>query len=316
MKTIIKNLPIIGKIIHQRNILLEERNNLKNELNQLKKLPNYLYGVYPPGHFYSPIPSIDTINNYHRLKKIKLTINGINLNINKQLSMVKKFKMYLDDFRFPENKSKNYRYYLKNSNYSYGDAFTLYSFIRFLKPKRIIEIGSGYSSALMLDVSEIFFRNKIEIIFIEPFPELFISLIKESDLKQNLLIKKDLQNVDIKIFQGLRKNDILFIDSTHVSKLESDVNYIFFDILPTLKKGVYVHFHDVFFPFDYPEDWLKQGLFWNESYLLRAFLSFNNSFDIQFFNNFLFEINSKILLKYLPIYAKNPGGSIWLKKIK
>ncbi|MFN4151401.1 MAG: class I SAM-dependent methyltransferase, partial [Candidatus Sericytochromatia bacterium] len=152
--------------------------------------------------------------------------------------------------------------------------------------------------------------------FIEPYPDLLLSLIKSKNDIKNKLISKKLQEVSVKIFKSLKENDILFIDSTHISKFNSDVNYIFFKILPTLNKGVIIHFHDIFHPFEYPFSWLKQGIFWNEIYLLRAFLQFNTTFKIIYFNNYLYQNYKKILLEELPLYEKNPGGSLYIKKIK
>jgi hypothetical protein len=112
----------------------------------------------------------------------------------------------------------------------------------------------------------------------------------------------------------LEANDILFIDSSHVSKAGSDVNHLFFTVLPRLKPGVLVHVHDVFYPFEYPLGWLRQGRAWNELYLLRAFLQYNTAFEMLFFNSFLWKHHKEQLAAKLPRMATNPGGSIWLRK--
>ena len=109
---------------------------------------------------------------------------------------------------------------------------------------------------------------------------------------------------------------ILFIDSTHVSKIGSDVNSLLFDILPKLNRGVYVHFHDVFYPFEYPQEWVYQGLAWNEAYILRAFLQHNDAFKIVFFNTYLELFYREKFENSMPLCLKNPGGSIWLTKTK
>ena len=111
-------------------------------------------------------------------------------------------------------------------------------------------------------------------------------------------------------------NDILFIDSTHVSKLGSDVNRIFFEILPTLQPGVLIHFHDIFWPFEYPSDWVKKGFAWNEAYILRAFLEFNDSFEIIFFASFLHTHHHAWFQENMPLWLKNSGGNIWLRRRK
>jgi hypothetical protein len=123
------------------------------------------------------------------------------------------------------------------------------------------------------------------------------------------------QEVGLEKFKALRENDILFIDSSHVSKINSDVNYIFFTILPQLHPGVYIHFHDIFYPFEYPKEWIYEGRAWNEIYLLRAFLQHNAVFKIVFFNTFLEYFHAKRFQEDMPLCLKNPGGSVWLKKV-
>jgi len=135
--------------------------------------------------------------------------------------------------------------------------------IRHLSPKRFIEVGSGYSSCVVLDINELFFDNRISLTFIEPHTELLFSLIKESDKETSKIIPTDLQDVGLEVLSELCPEDILFIDSTHVSKIGSDVNHIFFEILPRLARGVYIHFHDVFYPFEYPKEWIYEGRAWN-----------------------------------------------------
>lgn len=188
--------------------------------------------------------------------------------------------------------------------------------LRHLKPQRVIEIGSGYSSALMLDVNEMFLGHQVEFTFIEPFPKLLKSLVRTSDLEQSTLIDKPLHAVGQEIFGDLRSGDILFVDSTHVSKAGSDVNEIFFEILPSLEGGTYVHIHDIFFPFEYPEEWIRETRAWNENYLVRAFLTNNSNYEIILFNNFLGIHCESALERLLPLAAGNSGGSLWLKKVR
>ena len=187
--------------------------------------------------------------------------------------------------------------------------------IRHLKPQKIIEIGSGFSSAVILDTNEIFMDSSIKCDFIEPYPERLEALLKSSD-KENIRIhKKRLQQIPLEFFEELNENDILFIDSTHVSKLNSDVNYIIHHLLPALPKGVYIHFHDVFYPFEYPLNYLLEGKSWNEQYILRAFLEYNKDFKIMLFNTYLENMYEAEIRSRFPLLYKNTGGSIWLKKI-
>jgi hypothetical protein len=126
-----------------------------------------------------------------------------------------------------------------------------------------------------------------------------------------------LQEVDATVFKDLSEDDFLFVDSSHVSKTGSDVNRLFFDILPNLRRGVVVHFHDIFHPFEYPEEWVfDQKRSWNELYMLRSFLSFNESFEIVMFNTFMEHFHEGWFRKNMPRCLENRGGSIWIKKIK
>jgi len=276
------------------------------------------YKFVPPGHFYSPIPSLDDIKKVeNEIWRNELVNNlpGLSLNTDEQLKLLEEFKSYYQDLPFTAEKNNKLRYYFENPAYSYSDAVFLYCMIRKTKPKQIIEIGSGYSSCAMMDTNELFFENKINITFIDPYPELLISLMKENDRIKYTVIPERLQNCEIEKFSILQENDILFIDSTHVSKIHSDVNMILFEILPRLKKGVYIHFHDIFYPFEYPKEWVYEGRAFNESYILRAFLEYNNDFSIVFFNTFLEYFFKDKFESEMPLCLKNLGGSIWIKKI-
>jgi hypothetical protein len=123
--------------------------------------------------------------------------------------------------------------------------------------------------------------------------------------------------VDIgpQVFTQLEENDILFIDSSHVSKIGSDVNYILFNVLPKLNPGVIVHFHDILWPFEYPQEWINQGWAWNEAYMLRAFLQFNTKFQVSLFNSYVGHTFNDYLADNMPLMLEDTGGSIWLKKV-
>ena len=287
------------------------------ELDRLKKKER-TDNWAPPGHFYSPIPSIDEVKARENelFSDQPKEIQGINLNEQEQLALFDKFKEYYKEQPFSADKTPHLRFFFDNSAYSYSDGIILHCMIRHLKPKRIIEIGSGYSSCAILDTNELFFDNGIDCTFIEPYPQLLQSLIKPSDKSSIKIIQKKLQDVELDIFRNLEERDILFIDSTHVSKIGSDVNYFFFKILPTIKGGVNIHFHDIFYNFEYPKEWIYEGRAWNENYLLRAFLQYNPAFEIIYFNSFLEHHHTEKFAREMPLCLKKSGGaSIWLKKV-
>ena len=166
----------------------------------------------------------------------------------------------------------------------------------------------------MLDTSERHLNQSVNFTFIEPYPELLKSLLRTKDLASISILESRLQDVPINEFQQLNSGDFLFIDSTHVSKTGSDVNYLLFDILPSLSDGVYIHIHDIFYPFEYPREWVFGGRSWNEIYALRAFLQFNSAFTIEMMNTYLEHFHQQRFVSRMPLCMKNTGGSIWLRK--
>jgi hypothetical protein len=271
----------------------------------------------PPGHFYSPVPDLEEVRR--REDRIfgypSRLLPGIALNEARQLQLLESLSRFYADQPFSATKQPRTRYYFDNPNFGYGDALALYCMIRQVRPRRIIEVGSGYSSCVTLDTNDLFFGGSICCTFIEPFPELFHSLADAATGQPLRMIPKAVQDVDISIFHTLQAGDILFIDSTHVAKTGSDVNRVIFEILPALAPGVHIHFHDIFYPFEYPKDWVYEGRAWNENYILRAFLQYNEAFQIQLFNNYLATEHYSVLARLMPLCTKNTGASIWLKKL-
>jgi hypothetical protein len=269
---------------------------------------------WPPGHFYSPIPALEEIRrNEEKIFTMPAQITGVDLRQEEQLRLLDAIQHYYGELPFGDHQQERLRYHFVNDYYSYGEAIILYCMMRHLQPRRIVEIGSGYSSAAILDTNELFFADAISCTFVEPHPERLLSLLKETDKKKATIIQENLQAVDMSLFAELTRNDILFIDSTHVSKINSDVNFIFFGLLPALQEGVCIHFHDIYYPFEYPKKWIYEGRAWNEAYVLRAFLQYNATFEIEFFNSFLAHFHREKFLT-MPLFLKNPGSSIWIRK--
>jgi predicted O-methyltransferase YrrM len=301
-------------------------------MNILKKILNklpYVRGLYKqsklyndnayftPGHYYSTIIDVKEIKKHENQIWSGIdteNIKGVDLNTSVQLKLLEQISKYYSEIPFSEETKGDLRYQFNNPFYLHTDGILLYGMMRYAKPKHIIEVGSGYSSSLMLDVNDKFFNSTIKFTFIEPYPTRLNSLLRSNDKKAISILEKRVQDVDLKYFKTLDKDDILFIDSTHVSKCGSDVNYILFEILPILKQGVYIHFHDVFFPFEYPKEWVYKGYNWNEDYILRAFLMYNKDYEIQLFAHYLHTHHSEAY-KDMPLTYKNTGGNLWLKKL-
>ena len=319
--------PSIRRLLAERDLLNREnealRKNLRDLTGEVQALRTRFQTAWqqvpglwqPPGHFYSPIPSISELKmDEEEIFKTPPRIRGVDLNEKTQLDLLHQFGAYYREQPFTAQATPGRRYFFENPNYSYSDAIILYCMIRHLRPRRIVEVGSGYSSCVMLDTNELFLGNSIECTFIDPYPQLLRDLIQEPDNTRIRILGKQVQQVDDAIFRELEPSDILFIDSSHLAKTGSDVNYLVFKILPLLRDGVYIHFHDVFYPFEYLKEWVYEGRAWNEAYLLRAFMQYNRAFEIQFFTSFLLDKHREIFESLMPLCLKCPGANLWLKK--
>jgi Methyltransferase domain len=186
--------------------------------------------------------------------------------------------------------------------------------LRLFRPQRVIEVGSGFSSALMLDVNDRFLKGQMFFTFIEPYADRLEAILKPEDRSSVRMIMKPVQEVALEEFKSLRSGDLLFIDSSHISKTASDVNYLFLEVIPNLAAGVLVHLHDILWPFEYPAEWIRAGCAWNESYLVRAFLIFNESFQIVFWVPFAARAWPDIITERMPAYMINTGAALWLRR--
>ena len=268
-----------------------------------------------PGHFYSPVVSMDEIRrDEHRVFQSATPPAGIEMNEAAQLDLLGEFERLYPSIDFPPTRQASHRYWYENPAYSYSDAIMLHCMLRHFRPKRLMEVGSGYSSCAILDTRERHLPGLAEVTFIEPYPQRLQSLLRPSDLATIEIVPTRLQDVPLERFRRLEAGDFLFVDSTHVSKTGSDVNYLFFEVLPALRPGVHVHLHDVFWPFEYPKDWVMGGRSWNEIYVLRAFLQYNARFSIVLMNSFLQRLHGTRIAARMPLCLRNGGGSIWLRR--
>lgn len=271
-----------------------------------------------PGHFFSPLPSIEDIAECKKRlpdPKTVRSVDGIVISLEKHLALWEEMLPHLQKIPFDSHQTKNGRYYFCNGSYEQGDGSILYAMLHHIRPKKFIEVGCGYSSLLSLDVIQNELKNEADITLIDPYPELARSLIGEEQLAAATILPHKVQDVSLKIFQQLDAGDILFIDSTHVAKAGSDVLYDYFTILPALNPGVIIHIHDIFWPFEYlPHSFSANFPAWNELYLLRALLTNNSAYDILFFNHYFGLMAEKTIAETYPRFLENSGGSIWLKK--
>jgi len=283
---------------------------------KLFKLWQFLGFHIIPNRYDEPIP--DTRQLEDKLWEIDFDLIGIDWNEDEQLKLLENIKIkYRDEYiNFSQKRTNNpYEYYVQNTAFSSVDGEILYGIVRLIKPQIIIEVGSGHST-LLFSKAILKNNNNCKLITIEPYPK---NIIKHGFPGLTKLIDKKVQDVDISLFNELNENDIFFIDSSHVLKVGSDVQHIFFNVIPILKKGVFIHIHDIFLPAEYPKKWIKEKYwFGNEQYFLRAFLMFNTVFKIIWAGSYMHLKHPKVLKEVFPSYNEkvNWPGSFWMKRIQ
>lgn len=287
----------------------------------LTKRAFFWIGVYPINdHYYEPL-----FNTKHLKKSLRLDRNlpGINFNDKEQLELLEHFN-YNEELlkipQYPNQKKQKQEFCYNEGPFNSGDAEYLYNIIRYYQPKRIIEIGSGYSTLMANNAVKM---NKIKYVdynckhyCIEPFENKWL---EELNIE---IVREKVEDLDNSYFDQLQENDILFIDSSHMIRPQGDVLYEYLELLPQLNKGVVVHIHDIFTPKDYLNEWLeKDGRFWNEQYLLEAFLSQNHEYRIIGATNYLmhkyfaeFSEKCPVLKTQIEKGLTREPGSFWMIK--
>lgn len=264
-----------------------------------------------PNSYYQPIP--DTRELEDKLWQRESELVGIDINDAKQLDLLNQFLQYKTEYdRIPLEKTNTpEEYYINNGGFQFVDGEILYCMIRHFKPRKIIEIGSGNSTYLSAQAI-LKNNNDCKLVAIEPFPNEILG--KGFPGLSQLIIRK-VQEIPMSEFKSLEANDILFIDSSHVMKIGSDVQYEYLEILPRLKPGVIVHVHDIFLPVEYPKNWIKNfNRFWNEQYVLQAFLTFNSHFEVLWAGSYMRHKHTELLKGAFKSYRNGIGpASFWMR---
>jgi predicted O-methyltransferase YrrM len=290
--------------------------SLRRMTNAARSMTSPFLQMFPAGHFYSPLPDMNQVlaNRDALFGRQAAGCAGVDLRVAHQLAVLDELARFYGDLPFPETMTDGVRYYYQNTFFRHGDAIVLYGMLRRLKPRRVIEVGSGFSSAAMLDTNDRFLDGGIQFVFIEPYPARLRTLLSPDDERRCRILEKPVQNVELSEFEKLEAGDVLFIDSSHVVKIGSDVRHLLWEVLPRLRPGVVVHFHDIFWPFEYLESWVLEGNAWNEAYFLRAFLQYNSAFTIEYFNSYMATVHRAALEEKMPLCLGNPGGGLWLRR--
>jgi predicted O-methyltransferase YrrM len=269
-------------------------------------------------HYYQPIPDtrVLPLSLWNRVSDLP----GVDIREEQQKQLLSEIVgRFKDEYTaIPEGAStQEFHYYLGNVAFEAVDAEMLFGLIRLLKPRRMYEIGSGFSTLLTADALR---RNRVDgysCRFIAIDPDASAEL--EAKLPRDVALwRVPVQEVSLDEFESLCENDILFIDSSHVCRIGSDVQYVFLEVLPRIRPGVVVHVHDICLPVEYPKQWvLDWHRFWNEQYVLQAFLSFNSIFEVLWAGQWMHIKHPDLLTKAFPSYeAGRSPGSFWFRRTR
>lgn len=270
----------------------------------------------PPGHPYSPIPApADVERALATAAAAGPHLPGIDLRLDEQMTMLAAWQSLYDGLALPVQPDTDHRFHLDNTWFTNADAVGYALMLRGHNPRRVVEVGAGFSSALALDVTDRFLDPAPDFTFIDPDPQRLRELARPGELDGRLL-DMPVQDAPTAVFAALQPGDILFVDSSHVLKAGSDVQFLLDVVLPLLPVGVLIHFHDVFFPFEYPPTWLHRGTAMNEAYAVRALLSGGDRYRIEFWNDSLIRFHLDWLATHMPLFLGGamPTGGIWLRK--
>jgi superfamily II DNA or RNA helicase/predicted O-methyltransferase YrrM len=319
----------VQRIAYREDLLSDERIAMLEELPEWQWEPvegeaqdvptdQPIEVPWPLGHYYSPMPDVRKLAvepaRSHVWPASPHPTPGIDWREKAQLGLCRKFarQTALEFAREPTGDPTEYDEL--NSMYHPLDALVLQALLRNLKPTRMIEIGSGYSSLVSARVNREFLRGKMRFTCIEPNPRDFLvaGVPGISDLHV-----QEVQDVPLELYGELEDGDVLFIDTSHTVKTGGDVSWIYNQILPRLNPGVVVHLHDIFMPGDYPEQWVVEGWGWNETYLVQSFLAFNSAFEILFGVRWMIQNHWDALVKAFPGLTEARAewtSALWIRR--
>jgi predicted O-methyltransferase YrrM len=268
----------------------------------------------PPGHFFSPVVDPDEIGDYYRMSASAEPhdLAGIDFHLDDMVAFWTRNRDFIAATPFTSEPDGKHRYHYRGPPFPEGDAITLRAMIGHFRPRRIIEIGSGFSTGCMLDSAEHAGLDTVRLDCIDPYPQRLRSLLRPGDLARVRIHERGVQGMPLDMFRELEAGDILFIDSTHVLKTGSDVHYELFYILPVLKPGVLIHWHDCRFPFEYSTEMVfRKNYSWNEVYAVRLLLMDSRRYRMVFWGSLFARVHEELIARTIPIYLRKPGSALW-----
>jgi hypothetical protein len=274
---------------------------------------------WPLDHYYSPIADTRALSREPARSRVwpeeAPATPGIDWRVDEQAALVRDHLGRQSDFPIPDGATGDPRdYHAGNEMFSRLDAWMLQAMLRHFRPRRIIEVGCGWSSLMTARVNREQFGGSLDFTCIEPYPPDFLGDGIEGISR---LVVSPVEQVPVDTFLELGAGDFLFIDTSHTVKTGGDVVFLLQEVLPRLAEGVIIHIHDIFLPWDYPQDWVFAGRAWNEQYAVRAFLAFNSAFEILLSVAWMSHFQSDVLASALPAFPEkygHGGGSLWIRR--
>jgi len=219
--------------------------------------------------------------------------------------------------RFPEESTDEGEFFVNNGQFPPLDAWVLEGVLRHYRPRRMVEVGCGFSTLITARVNRDELSEEMNLVCIDPYPKPFLAAGNVGGIDE--IRPEKVEDAPLALFEQLGENDVLFIDTSHTVKTGGDVTWLFHEVLPRLRPGVLVHIHDIFLPHDYPEPWVMEGWGWNEMYLVRSFLLFNSAFEIVWATAYMLTHHREKVLKAFPDYPSHgsmAGASMWIRRVR
>ena len=269
-------------------------------------------------HFYSPIPDVRSIDA--RSFEEPGEMPGVEVDEDAMLALLDELSArHRGDWEaWPGDERDPREYHADNPWYAAVDAAITWGLVRRARPRRVVEVGSGMSTRLL---AAALLRNaadgadRAELVTIDPHAD---ALVRAGIPGLTRLVTRPVQEVEMATFTALGAGDVLFIDSSHVVRAGSDVKHEILEVLPRLRSGVLVHFHDILLPYEYPRSWLTDHWrFWNEQYVLQAFLAHNRDFAVVWAAHLMHRRHPERLEAAIPRYGREHSlpGSFWIRRV-
>ena len=271
----------------------------------LRRLARALGQDLVPRDFYSPVPAWEELPD--DLFERRSPLRGIDFDLDSHLAFLQALHPFLAEFEPPPG------FTWDNGMYGPVEADVLHAMVRYHKPSRVIELGSGFSSLIIAAAAQ---RNATEgnpvrYTVHDPFARDFV----RERLGASALRSESAVDVPLDELSTLVAGDVLFIDTTHTVKLGSEVNHLILDVLPTIGPGVLVHVHDIFLPYEYPRAFPERMFYWAEQYLLQAFLTQNSAWEVVLPLNALVRERQGDVAQLVPSFRPGAGpGAFWIRR--